>query len=40
MLKLLFILLVIKQSLGNVTSGVDIYSGKQSIIRLGKAEWW
>ena len=28
MLKLLFILLVIKQFLGNVTSGIDIYSAK------------
>ena len=36
MFKLLFILFIIKQSLGNVTSGIDIYSDKQSIIRRGK----
>ena len=40
MFKLLFILFVIKQLLGNVTSGIDIYSAKQSIIWRGKAEWW
>ena len=39
MFKLLFILFLIKQLLGNVTSGVDIYSVKQSIIPRGKAEW-
>ena len=40
MFKLLFILFVIKQLLGNVTSsGIDIYLAKQSIIRRGKAEW-
>ena len=39
MFKLLFILFVIKQSLGNLTSDIDVYSAKQSIIRLGKAEW-
>ena len=31
MFKLLFILFVIKQSLGNVTSGIHIYSAKESI---------
>ena len=40
MFKLLFILFVIKQLLGNLTSDIDIYSAKLSIIRLGKAEWW
>ena len=40
MFKLLFILFVIKQSLGNLTSDIDVYSAKESIIRLGKAEWW
>ena len=40
MFKLLFILFVIKQLLGNVISDIDIYSAKQSIIRLGKAECW
>ena len=40
MFKPLFILFVIKQLLGNVTLGIDIYSDKQSIIRWGKAEWW
>ena len=40
MFKLLFILFVIKQLLGNVTSsGIDIYLAKRSIIRRGKAEW-
>ena len=39
MFKLLFILFVIKQSLGNLTSDIDVYSAKQSITRLGKAEW-
>ena len=39
-LMLLFIILVIKQLLGNVTSGIDIYSAKQSIIQWGKAEMW
>ena len=39
MFKLLFILFVIKQSLGNLKSDIDVYSAKQSIIRLGKAEW-
>ena len=37
--KLLFILFVVKQLLGNVTSDIDIYSAKLSIIRLGKAKW-
>ena len=40
MFKLLFILFVIKQLMGNVTSDIDIYSTKQSIIRRGKAKWW
>ena len=40
MFKLLFTLLVIKQLLGNLTSNIDIYSAKLSIIRLGKAKWW
>ena len=40
MLKLLFILFVIKQLLGNLTSDVDIYSPKLSIIRLGKGKGW
>ena len=40
MLKLLFILFVIKQLLGNLTSDIDIYSAKLSIIRLGKAKLW
>ena len=40
MFKLLFILFVIKQLLGNLTSDIDIYSAKLSIIRLGKAKWW
>ena len=40
MFKLLFILFVIKQLLGNLTSDIDTYSAKLSIIRLGKAEWW
>ena len=35
MFKLLFILFVIKQLLGNLTSDIDIYSAKLSIIRLG-----
>ena len=39
MFKLLFILFVIKQLLGNLTSDIDIYSAKLSIIRLGKAKW-
>ena len=39
MFKLPFILFVIKQLLGNVTLGIDIYSAKQSIIQRGKAEW-
>ena len=38
MFKLLFILFVIKQLLGNVTLDTDIYSAKQIIIRLLKAE--
>ena len=40
MFKLLFILFVSQQLLGNVTSGINIYSAKQSIIWRGKAEWW
>ena len=40
MFKLLFILFVIKQLLGNLTSDIDIYSAKLSIIQLGKAKWW
>ena len=40
MYKLLFVLFVIKQLLSNLTSDVDIYSAKLSIIRLGKANWW
>ena len=40
MFKLLFILFIIKQSLGNLKSDVDVYLAKQSIIRLGKAERW
>ena len=39
MFKLLFMLFVIKESLGNLTSDVDVYSAKQSIIQLRKAEW-
>ena len=37
---LLFILFGIKQLLGNVKLGTNIYSAKQSIIRREKAEWW
>ena len=40
MFKLLFILLVIKQLLGNLTLDVNIYSAKVSIIWLGEAKWW
>ena len=40
MFKLLLTLFVIKQLLGNVTSNIDIYSAKQSIIQWGEAEWW
>ena len=40
MFKLLFILFVIKQLLGNLTPDIDIYSAELSIIRLGKAKWW
>ena len=40
MLKLLFFLLVIKQLLGHSTLDIDIYLAKQSVIQLGKAEWW
>ena len=40
MFKFLFILFVIKQLLGNLTSDIDIYSAKLSTIRLGKAKWW
>ena len=40
MFKLLFILFVIKQLLGNLTSDIDIYSAKLRIIRLGKIKWW
>ena len=36
MFKVLFIIFVSKQLLGNVTSDINIYSAKQSIIRLGK----
>ena len=32
-------LFVFKQLLGNATSGTDIYSDKQSIIRQEKDEW-
>ena len=39
MFKLLFMLSVIKQLLGNLTSDIDIYSAKLSIIRLVKAKW-
>ena len=39
MIKLLFIIFVTKQLLGNVTSGANIYAAKQSISRQGKAEW-
>ena len=39
MLKPLFILFI-KQLLGNVTSDIDIYSARQSIIQRVKAEWW
>ena len=39
MFKLLFILFVIKQLLGNLTSDIDIYSAKLSIIPLGKGKW-
>ena len=39
MFKLLFILFVIKQLLGNLTSDIDIYSAKLGIIRLGKGKW-
>ena len=38
MLKLLFILFVIKQLLGNVTSDIGIYSAKQSTIRQGEGK--
>ena len=40
MLKLLFILFVIKQLLGNLRLDIDIYSAKVSIIQLGRAKWW
>ena len=40
MFKLMFILFVIKQLLGNLTPDNDTYSAKLSIIRLGKAKWW
>ena len=40
MFKLLFILFVVKQLLGNLTSDIDIYSAKLTIIQLGKAKWW
>ena len=40
MLKLLFILLVIKQLLANLTSDINIYSAKLSIIRLEKGKRW
>ena len=40
MFKLLFILFVIKQLLGNLTSDTDIYSAKLIIIQLVKAKWW
>ena len=39
MFKLLFILFVIKQLLGNLTSDINIYSAKLSIIPLGKGKW-
>ena len=38
-IKLLLMLFVIKQLFGNATSGTDIYSDKQSIIRREKDEW-
>ena len=40
MLKLLFVLFVIKQLLGNLTLDIEIYSAKLSIIWLGKAKWY
>ena len=40
MFKLLFIWFVIKQLLGNLTSDINIYSVKLSIILLGKDKWW
>ena len=40
MFKLLFILFVITQLLGNLTSDIDTYSHKLSIIQLEKAKWW
>ena len=40
MFKLLFILFVIKQLLGNLTSDIDTYSAKLSFIGLGKGKWW
>ena len=39
MFKLLFILFVIKQLLGNLTSDINIYSAKLSITPLGKGKW-
>ena len=39
MFKILFILFVIKQLLGNLTSDINIYSAKLSIIPLGKGKW-
>ena len=40
MFKLLFILIVIKQLLGSLTSDINTYSAKLSTNRLGKAKWW
>ena len=40
MFKLLFILFVIKQLLGNLTLDIDIYSAKVSIVLLGREKWW
>ena len=38
-IKLLLIIVAIKQLVGNITPGINIYSAKQSIIWQGKAEW-
>ena len=40
MFQLLFILFVITQLLGNLTSDIDTYSHKLSIIQLEKVKWW
>ena len=39
MFKVLFIIFVTKQLLGNLISDIATYSSKLSIIRLGKAKW-